>query len=412
MINRNSIQKILSLTGKNAPANSRLNILLIVPHAPYPYYTGGAKRCIEKIRYFGKRHKLTVIILYKRDRQKREIRKCIGRYCHKLVFVKDFQKERRNNTLLPEKINQVFSGRLVKRLQKIKTVFDVAMFERIYAAVYKPYVKARYYILDEHNIESDILRQYAGFDNSQTEIACHQAELMERFEVGNWPLFELRTVVSEQDRKEMQPRCNAGILVVENGVDSANIQPVKYNNSNTILFMGHLAYKPNIEAIKYLVSEIMPELHRAVPGLRLCIAGTTPTEEILALKKFDYIEIEADPVDMARMAERCCAAIVPLFLGGGTRIKILEAMAMGLPVISTTMGCEGLAVKNREHLLVCDTPGEFVDAVQEIKSSSHFRNELRKNGRYLVKTRYGWENIFRQYETVLLSKLAGTLTEQ
>jgi len=328
------------------------------------------------------------------------------------VFVKDFRKERENNTLLPEKINQVFSGRLVKRLQKIKTVFDVAMFERIHAAVYKPYVKARYTILDEHNIESDILRQYAGFSSSQSEIACQQAELMERFETENWPLFELRTVVSEQDRKEMQPRCNGGILVVENGVDSANIQPVKYNNSNTILFMGHLAYKPNIEAVKYFVKEIMPALIKELPDMKLCVAGASPTQEILSLKELEYVEIEADPDDMGRMGERCCAAIVPLFLGGGTRIKILEAMAMGLPVISTTMGCEGLAVKNREHLLICDTPAEFVDAVQEIKSSSHFRNELRKNSRYLVKTRCRWESIYRQYEAVLLSKLAGTVAGQ
>lgn len=400
------------MTGKSTPANSRLNILLIVPHTPYPFYTGGARRCMEKIRYFGKRHQLTVVILYKHHRQKSGIRKHLGRYCHKLVFVKDSRKERGTDALLPEKINQVFSGGVVKRLQKTDTVFDVAMFERIHAAVYKPYVKTSYAILDEHNIESDILRQYAEAANDQAGAARQQARLMEKFETENWPLFRLRTVVSEEDRKMMRARCHGETRIVENGVDTVAIQPVKYSNSDTLLFMGHLAYKPNIEGVKYLVREIMPALHKAVPGLRLCIAGTSPAEEVLALEQPGYIEIEADPVDMSRVAERCCAAIVPLSLGGGTRIKILEAMALGLPVISTGMGCEGLAVNHREHLVICETPREFADALVEIRADSTFRNKLRKNGRYLVKTRYGWENIYRQYETALLSELSAAVIQQ
>ena len=215
-------------------------------------------------------------------------------------------------------------------------------------------------------------------------------------------------MVSQEDRQELDHYCSTGkTLVVKNGIDTKTILPVDNSNSDKILFMGTMTYFPNIDAVLYFVQEILPHLKKQ-QHFTFCIAGREPPADIQALAKSDtVIEVIADPQDMSQVAQQCQMSIVPLRLGGGTRIKILHSMAMGLPVVSTSLGAEGLEVIDGKHLLIRDHPQEFAQAILAINNNSELREQLSINGRELVEAKYDWENIFAEYEQQIL-QLAST----
>jgi len=277
--------------------------------------------------------------------------------------------------------------------------------------MYRELFESCYTIIEEHNIESRILQQYADNniyeprqDVPENEYDVKQVELLQAFEKQHWPLFDLRTTVSEMDRDAMQIRCSREILVVHNGIEANHIQPVEYDCNGKILYMGNMSYRPNIEAVKYFMNSIHPVLIRKEHGLAFCIAGVNITEQVREQADLLNIECIESPQNMSEVAEKCSVTIVPLQIGSGTRIKILHAMAMGLPVVSTSLGCEGLSATDGEHLLIRDDPESFADAVLKIRSDAELRNRLRLNGRRLVKQKYNWHKIFQQYENELLTR--------
>lgn len=406
------IKNFFARKRKASHPGKRLNILIVAPYSVYPVYTGGKGRIYQKIKYFGQHHDLVVVCYFDSSRNKPLIKKYLASYCRKIKLVKrqePFLADRRD---IPGKVYEKTTLNMQRTLNSLGKRFDIVMFEHIYLAEYRSMFENTFTVLEEHNIESSILRQLVETGPADINEAKLEAQKMQDYETANWPGFNLVSVVSERDRDEIRQRCACELIVVENGVDTESIRPVAYNNSDRILYMGHLAYRPNIEAVKYLVEHIMPVILKVLPDTTLCIAGTNPSEEILALQDLEYIDIVADPPDMGEVASRCLVVVVPLIIGGGTRIKILEAMAMGIPVVSTSLGCQGLAVQNREHLVICDEPDKFANAILEIKSDKQFRNKLRRNGRYLVKTRYDWKKIYRKYENTLLSRFEHSIEER
>jgi glycosyltransferase involved in cell wall biosynthesis len=200
----------------------------------------------------------------------------------------------------------------------------------------------------------------------------------------------------------MVRRCSQGkTIVVENGVNPQTNALVQNEGARAVLFTGTLNYTPNIQAAIHLAQTIMPLVWRVEPGMRLCIAGKDPTEPVLALASDSRIEILSNPTDMRRVAERAAIAVVPLQIGGGTRIKILEALAWGLPVVSTARGCEGLEVVDNETILIRDEPQAFADAIIELITDHARRNSLRNAGRQLVEARYDWQGIFPKLEAAM-----------
>jgi glycosyltransferase involved in cell wall biosynthesis len=167
--------------------------------------------------------------------------------------------------------------------------------------------------------------------------------------------------------------------------------------------MGTMNYYPNIEAVFYLVKTIMPLIWGRDQTVTLCIAGMNPPKEIRDLASDPRIEIVGTPDDMREIAGQCCLTVVPLRLGGGTRIKILDAFAMGLPVISTSLGCEGLEVADGKHIIIRDDPQAFAESVLQVISDPLRAESLRMSGRKLVEDRYDWTKILGQMEHELLN---------
>jgi glycosyltransferase involved in cell wall biosynthesis len=254
--------------------------------------------------------------------------------------------------------------------------------------------------------ESDLAAVTANVEAAKVFLdSARESQLLENYENQTWQKFTLRTVVSEDDKKELERRCPGfPTIVIKNGIDTHDIVPVNNIHGRKMLYMGTMTYYPNIDAVLYFVEKILPKIRQQDWTIPFCIAGRDPSPEVQALTQtHSYIEVLPNPKTMSDIASQCSMAVVPIRLGSGTRIKILHAMAMGLPVISTSLGCEGLAVTDGENILICDEPQEFAKAVLQVSTDANLRNKLRQKGRQLVEEEYDWQSIFAQYEQEILS---------
>jgi glycosyltransferase involved in cell wall biosynthesis len=398
-----------------------MKILMLTPYAPFsPHSSGGRIRMWEEIQYLGRRHDLTVVSFVS-SQEEYELREALASHCNRVIAVmrpnKPSPPKQQDQRRLPWPIGRYVTTEMQKTLETIQEVnFDLVLFEHIFMAEYRD-LFSTCTVLEEHNIESNILKQLARIRPSSMEISEERiSEQKERallhatwmhvakYEDQTWPKFPLRITVSENDKQELDRRCPTGrTIVIENGINTQSIMPVANNGSQKILFMGSMDYMPNVDAVFYLREHILPRIWQRDPTISLVIAGRKPPQTVRNLASNPRIEVFANPEDMSEIAKDCCLTIVPLRIGGGTRIKIPHSMAMGLPVVSTSLGSEGLSVVDGLHILIRDEPEQFANAVLQIISDPALRNNLRTNGRRLVEERYDWSRMFERLEMEILS---------
>jgi len=171
------------------------------------------------------------------------------------------------------------------------------------------------------------------------------------------------------------------------------------------MFFGINDYYPNTDGILFFVREVWPRLAASHPRVRLKIVGPRPTPEILAQRNA-RVEVTGAVDDVRAHLAEAAAVIVPLRLGGGTRLKILEAMAMAKPIVSTTIGAEGIDVVHETHLLLADEPAQFAAAVGRVLDDATLAARLGERGRALVNAKYSWEATARRLEDFLRKVLA------
>jgi glycosyltransferase involved in cell wall biosynthesis len=392
-----------------------MRILILSPHSPYPPNSGGRIRTWEQIKYLGQRHDVTAVN-FALTEDEYEMSKSVEKCCARAITVKHSKKilpdDLEELHKLPWPIRGCFTNDMRRTLEELSPArFDIAIIEFIHMALYRDLFSPRT-ILHEHNIESSIYKQYSEMPNVSQEHICGIEKqrafwkatwmLMEEYENNIWPQFPLRFVVSQKDKQEMDRRCHSGrSVVIENGVNTRSISLSDNGGSRRILFMGTMDYYPNTDAVTYLIKSIMPFIWKKDQTVSLCIAGKNPPQSIREFASSPKIELIADPEDMNEVARKCCLTLVPLRFGGGTRIKILDSLAMGLPVVSTSLGCEGLSVRDGCHILIRDEPEQFADAVLQIISDPLLAHALRTNGRRLVEERYDWGLIFGKMEEEL-----------
>jgi polysaccharide biosynthesis protein PslH len=181
------------------------------------------------------------------------------------------------------------------------------------------------------------------------------------------------------------------VSLVENGVDIALYSPLaSLPDDDTLLFVGTMAYRPNRDGILYFCREILPLIRRHRPQVRLVVVGDAPPPELKEMAERERILVTGRVQDVRPYYHAARLSIVPLRAGGGTRLKILESMALGRPVVSTSVGCEGLEVVDREHIMIADTPAEFAERVIVLLTDNHMAGSLSRRARHVVQDKYDW----------------------
>jgi glycosyltransferase involved in cell wall biosynthesis/GT2 family glycosyltransferase len=385
-----------------------LRLLLLTCYSPYTHDSGWAQRVRWMIRYFADRHDVALLTSMA-PADFPDARSEAARQGISLRAVQYSQCCGSNGATLPFRVRERYMDTVQDALRSMPTEhYDAAILDSIFMAEFRHDIDT-VRVLTEHNIESSLLRQAstAGSDlpiPDDFRNAAQEAERLEAYENRAWPEFLLRTVVSEADGREMDRRTRLGRTVVAaNGADLSRWLAHARPDTSTVLFAGHLGYLPNVDAVNWLTSDIWPRVRRAAPEARLIVAGRHPTPELRsAVGRAAGVELVADPVSMDRVAARASLTVAPLRLGSGTRLKILESMAWGLPVVSTTIGCEGLEVVELEHLLIGDSADQLADAIVRGLRDAPLWRRLRQAGRQLIADRYQWNQVFLPMEAALL----------
>lgn len=252
-------------------------------------------------------------------------------------------------------------------------------------------------ILDLHNLGAQQYARLAQLPAAFTTRAQSwlKARLMQHWEARHAARFDRVLTVSENDAAWLRAHNPAlRVNVIENGVDTDALPFLPQNgNASTLLFVGTLGYAPNADALEWFCAEMLPPLQCIVPNVVLQIVGRAPNARVRALTRYNNVSLCADVAEVRPFYENAAVVIVPLRAGGGTRLKILEAMAFGRVVISTPLGAEGIDARDGEHFVLAETPREFSARVLELLQARAERERITRNARQLVETRYSWSHI-------------------
>ena len=262
-----------------------------------------------------------------------------------------------------------------------------------------------------HNIESEAMRRFAASTPSRmrriyANLTAAKLEALER-EILKCAYGHI--VCSEREKSQLLAIApSARVTVIENGVDcpyytGLNSAPVR----NRIVFVGKMDYPPNIEASTRFAKTTWPLVKEHFPEFTLSVVGSCPTASVEALRSLPGVEVTGTVPDVRPYYRDALAAVVPLRTGGGTRLKILEAMAAGVPVISTSLGAEGLAVSPGSDILIAgpDDHGAWVRHLLDLRQSEERRQQITARAHQLVESRYDWsslrQSIIETYESWL-----------
>ncbi len=290
--------------------------------------------------------------------------------------------------------------------------FDTVQVEGVHLIEYLPIIQGApgspAIIVDWHNIESEMMWRFANTTrNWAKKIAARRtATLIQRAEDRLLETCATHTVTSERERKKLLARCpSANIRVIPNGVDAAHFlakdiaqasrRSGQHDAKPTILFVGSMDFHANVDAVTWFSRNAWPEISRNHPDLQFTIVGRDPAPEVCALAS-DRIHVTGTVDDVRPFYASAVVSVVPIRSGSGTRLKILEAMAAGVPVVSTRLGAEGIHVEDNVHLLLADTGPEIVAAVHRVVSSAETSSRLSRAARELVCRVYDWSIVGKQ----------------
>lgn len=261
-------------------------------------------------------------------------------------------------------------------------------------------------VLEEHNCEYAILRRRA--EQMSGRIGRYRYDLgwkkFARWEVRVCRKFGAVVMVSEADKRmllDVAPDL-APVHVVPNGVDTEHYTPThRAPEPNTIVYNGALTFGANRDAVDYYASDIYPILKLNCPNARLKVTGRTDGVDLTGIADCPGIELTGYVNDIREVLDKSLACVVPLGMGGGSRLKILEAMAAGVPVVSTSVGAEGIKAVNGEHLVIADTAADFARAVASVLTDTERAQEMARKARRLVEGRYSWKSIGRTFADIV-----------
>jgi glycosyltransferase involved in cell wall biosynthesis len=283
-----------------------------------------------------------------------------------------------------------------------QNAFDTIQIEGVHLLPYLPVIrqaapKARL-IADWHNIESEILWRYSETNPSWARrlVARRTASLLQQSENALLENCHYHAVASQREAEKLQVRCpQARLEVISNGVDVEYYRPqvaLPAEPPKDILFVGSMDYHANIDAAIWIIDEIWPLIRASHPQFRLLIVGRDPSPEIL--KRAAPGVIVTGTVDDVRSFYRSAAVVLtPLRVGSGTRLKILEAMAAGVPVVSTTLGAEGLDVQPGGNILFADTTNAIAQAVSQLIESPQLVEAITSRALETVRDHYDWSSL-------------------
>ncbi len=385
---------------------------MLTPYVPYPPSSGGQIRTLNLLKYLSRRHHITLVALYKNDDEKKYLPH-LRHYCRKIYLCRRPEKPWQLTniakalfSLLPFLIVRNYSSEAKNVIDELLRTehFDVIHAETFYIMPHIPDTHIPI-VLVEQTIEYKV---YQHFINSLPfyirillSIDILKLKYWERF---YWRKASMVAAVSTADEKLIKKlENNIQTSIIPNGAGDEMIAG-KLEDKNLkkpiIIFQGNFNWLQNVEAAKFLINEIYPGLIKIMPSAKIIISGQN-AKKINSLAKHGIEIVDNQPGDLNTIKtifQNAALFIAPIFGPGGTRLKILAAMASGIPVISTRTGVEGLDVVDNKHVLIAHNNADFVKKSLYITKHPSFYQTIRTNAYQLVKEKYNWQKIAQKLE--------------
>lgn len=406
------------------PSGKAMKILFVSAWFPYPLDNGARIRVYNLIRALSREHEVSLVSLLQEDSRPAD--------AERLADVCDVISLHESRWFKPGTASSML-GFFSARPRSALDTFDPRVRDAVRDAIdrispdavvmstlgvveYLPRELRTPCVLDEHNCEYAVLKRNA--EKMQNIIKRLRYSLAWR-KFAKWEArvcrrFDSVVMVSESDRALIlaaAPNLRE-VGVVPNGVDVSHYSPVEWQpNTTKLLYNGALTYRANEDAVRHFASDIYPLLRERCPEVVLHVTGRTTDVDVRGIVDCPGIELTGYVEDIRDELRNSAVCVVPLREGGGSRLKILEAMAAGVPVVSTSIGVEGIDAVAGTHLLVADTPADFAEAVGQVLEDAHLSRALSANARAFVEEQYSWSNLGREFSRIVES-VAGKRSDQ
>lgn len=407
-----------------------MKLLLLTPQLPYPPQQGTTIRNFNLIRQLAPRHDLALLSFgTPEELQNAAPLRALCRRIEIAPYPARSFAQRAWTTftsLLPDMALRLKSDAMHAQFDALTRdeTFDVIQIEGIEVARYLLESKIKNQkskiVFDDHNAE--YVLQRTAFESDARRVARWHAALysliqwkkLERYERAICRAANHVVACSDADANAIatllgQRSAVSGhqspITVIPNGVDTELYTPAdSTRDDSSLVFTGKMDYRPNIDAMTWFAAEILPRVRAEIPNARLLIVGQKPAPKILALKRQPGITVTGWVADIRPHIADAAIYVVPLRMGSGTRLKVLEAMAAGKAIVATTRGIEGIALTRDHNALIADTPEEFARVVVALLRDPDRRRALGQNARALAEQTYDWRALAPMFDQVYASK--------
>ena len=402
-----------------------MRVLWLSHFVPYPPKGGNLQRSYYLLRGLSREAEVDLVSFHRRaslaDPILDEAKKALSSFCRS-VHVYPIPNERSRITfagglarnLLEREPYTVAELRSAPFREKVRDLlrsrsYDAVHFDTVDLATYRVLLGGEKSVLNHHNIESRLFRRRAPYEENRLAglYLRLQAAKLERFEDRWYEAFDRNLFVSAEEMETIASRFpTVQAVVVPNGVDTGYYRPGVGEEEERVVWVGGLGWFPNRDAVSYLTERIWPLIRERRRGASLDLVGAAPERLVPKNAGSPGIVVHGFVDDLRPIVARAAVVIVPLRVGGGTRLKVLDAMAMGKAIVSTTVGFEGIDAESGKHLVAADRPEEIAEAVARLLGGREERTVLGRNARKLVEERYDW-NVVERTLVTLYRELAG-----
>lgn len=379
-----------------------MKILFITPLFPYPLESGGQIRFFNLIKRLSGNHKITLFSFIRKQKEKEFIPELLP-YCQKVEVFKRRKAWSIFNILLagfsklPFLCATYWLPEFKKALDKelLTKDYDLIHLECFYTGTSFPKINAPLFLV-EHNVEYQVYQQFV----KRSKILPLKPFLffdiwkMKKFEVNFWKKANKVAAVSYPDQKQIERVLGKKCGLVLNGVDFPYFSQrrMKLHKTSTVLFVGNLKWFPNRDAVLFLLTEVWDKVKQQVQDAKLWIVGRDFPKDLVRLKRED-VEFDKQIKDIRQAYCLSDVLIVPLRVGGGIKFKVLEAMASGLPVVSTKIGVEGIEAREGREFLLGEKAEELAQATVKLLKDKALREKIGKSAQKFVGEKYNWDKI-------------------
>ncbi len=396
-----------------------MRILFLSPTLPFPLTDGGRIRVFNLLKQIALKNDVTLLALETQPTDKNSIAHVeqLGVKVHLVEYA----------ATLPPFSAKTFFFALFKRQPITVARYDVPVYRSKFKELlttetfdivhYEMFHTAHFHtetdlpgVLSLQNVDSAIWQRLQGETRNLFYKCAYwsQKRAFQRYERVLSPKFDVVTCTSEVDAAVFEGYCAEDtVKVIPNGVDVTHFSPDHASeNAAHLIYIGSMDWYPNEDAAIFFAEEILPQIQKDVPDAKFTIVGGNPSERVQRLTDMEGVVVTGRVPEIKPYFSEATVFVVPLRIGSGTRLKILEALAMGKAVVSTTVGAEGLALRDGEEILIADEPDTFANAVTRLLTDRELRQKIGTNGRARVEKDYDWRSIAERLHSVYESLLS------